>query len=177
MILDVAECDGARLARDPSYDGRFFTGVCTTGRLLRPNSLNFGLVFVVGLKPPRSPQPGRAPVRRLIGRCILSGIRREARGLEGDQECYRNRCAPLRGSHLTLRWRGVDSNFQFRARWATISKLCPRPARSAIGAGVSSEQLLASPNTPTKSSWTDSGVPALSSRPLVDSNSVTFMSR
>ena len=105
MILDVAECDGARLARDPSYDGRFFTGVCTTGRLLRPNSLNFGLVFVVGLKPPRSPQPGRAPVRRLIGRCILSGIRREARGLEGDQECYRNRCAPLRGSHLTLRWR------------------------------------------------------------------------
>ena len=73
MILDVAECDGARLARDPSYDGRFFTGVCTTGRLLRPNSLNFGLVFVVGLKPPRSPQPGRAPIRRLIGRCILSG--------------------------------------------------------------------------------------------------------
>ena len=42
---------------------------------------------------------------------------------------------------------------------------------------VSSEQLLASPNTPTKRSWTDSGVPALSSRPLVDSNSVTFMSR
>jgi len=113
MILDVAECDGARLARDPSYDGRFFTGVCTTGRLLRPNSLNFGLVFVVGLKPPRSPQPGRAPVRRLIGRCILSGIRREARGLEGDQECYRNRCAPLRGSHLTLRWREPDSNFWF----------------------------------------------------------------
>jgi len=116
MILDVAECDGARLARDPSYDGRFFTGVCTTGRLLRPNSLNFGLVFVVGLKPPRSPQPGRAPVRRLIGRCILSGIRREARGLEGDQECYRNRCAPLRGSHLTLRWREMDSNIQSRVR-------------------------------------------------------------
>jgi len=29
-----------------------------------------------------------------------------------------------------------------------FSKLCPRPARSAIGAGVSSEQLLASPNYP-----------------------------
>src|SRR5690348_953127 len=80
-------------------------------------------------------------------------------------------------SSRTLCWRGVDSNFQFRARWATVSKLCPRPARSAIGAGVSSEQLLASPNTPTKRSWTDSGVPAFSSRPLVDSNSVTFMSR
>ena len=53
-------------------------------------------------------------------------------------------------SSQTRRWRGVDSNFQFRARWATVSKLCPRPARSAIGAGVSSEQLLASPNTPTK---------------------------
>src|SRR6516162_10476168 len=77
----------------------------------------------------------------------------------------------------THRWREMDSNFQFRARWATVSKLCPRPARSAIGAGVSSEQLLTSPNAPTKSSWTDSGVPALSSRPLVDSNSVTFMSR
>src|ERR1700738_461950 len=79
------------------------------------------------------------------------------------------------GSFLTPRWRGVDSNFQFRARWATVSKLCPRPARSAIGAGVSSEQLLASPNTPTKRSWTDSGVPALSSRPLVDSHRVTVL--
>ncbi len=31
MTLDFAECDRARLARDPSYDGRFFTGVRTTG--------------------------------------------------------------------------------------------------------------------------------------------------
>jgi methylphosphotriester-DNA--protein-cysteine methyltransferase len=31
MQLDFAECDRARVARDPSYDGRFFTGVRTTG--------------------------------------------------------------------------------------------------------------------------------------------------
>jgi AraC family transcriptional regulator of adaptative response/methylated-DNA-[protein]-cysteine methyltransferase len=30
-MLDFAECDRARLTRDPRYDGRFFTGVCTTG--------------------------------------------------------------------------------------------------------------------------------------------------
>jgi AraC family transcriptional regulator of adaptative response/methylated-DNA-[protein]-cysteine methyltransferase len=36
MSLDFAECDRARLARDPSYDGRFFTGVRTTGIYCRP---------------------------------------------------------------------------------------------------------------------------------------------
>jgi len=34
--LDFAECDRARLARDPAYDGRFFTGVRTTGVYCRP---------------------------------------------------------------------------------------------------------------------------------------------
>jgi len=36
MMLDFGECDRARLARDPSYDGRFFTGVRTTGVYCRP---------------------------------------------------------------------------------------------------------------------------------------------
>ena len=36
MSLDFAECDQARLARDPSYDGRFYTGVHTTGIYCRP---------------------------------------------------------------------------------------------------------------------------------------------
>jgi AraC family transcriptional regulator, regulatory protein of adaptative response / methylated-DNA-[protein]-cysteine methyltransferase len=36
MSLDFAECDRARLARDPSYDGRFYTGVRTTGVYCRP---------------------------------------------------------------------------------------------------------------------------------------------
>jgi AraC family transcriptional regulator of adaptative response / DNA-3-methyladenine glycosylase II len=35
-VLDFAECDRARLARDPSYDGRFFTGIHTTGIYCRP---------------------------------------------------------------------------------------------------------------------------------------------
>lgn len=35
-MLDVAECDRARLARDPSYDGRFYTGVRTTRIYCRP---------------------------------------------------------------------------------------------------------------------------------------------
>src|ERR1700750_3349654 len=36
MQLDLAECDRARLARDPSYDGRVYTGVHTTGIYCRP---------------------------------------------------------------------------------------------------------------------------------------------
>jgi AraC family transcriptional regulator of adaptative response/methylated-DNA-[protein]-cysteine methyltransferase len=35
-MLDFVECDRARLARDRSYDGRFFTGVRTTGIYCRP---------------------------------------------------------------------------------------------------------------------------------------------
>jgi AraC family transcriptional regulator of adaptative response / DNA-3-methyladenine glycosylase II len=36
VTLDFAECDRARLARDRSYDGQFFTGVRTTGVYCRP---------------------------------------------------------------------------------------------------------------------------------------------
>jgi AraC family transcriptional regulator of adaptative response/methylated-DNA-[protein]-cysteine methyltransferase len=36
MTLDFDECDRARAHRDPSYDGRFFTGVRTTGVYSRP---------------------------------------------------------------------------------------------------------------------------------------------
>jgi AraC family transcriptional regulator of adaptative response/methylated-DNA-[protein]-cysteine methyltransferase len=36
MSLDFAECDRARVARDPVYDGRFYTGVHTTGIYCRP---------------------------------------------------------------------------------------------------------------------------------------------
>jgi AraC family transcriptional regulator, regulatory protein of adaptative response / methylated-DNA-[protein]-cysteine methyltransferase len=35
-MLDAGECDRARLARDPSYDGRFYTGVRTTRIYCRP---------------------------------------------------------------------------------------------------------------------------------------------
>jgi AraC family transcriptional regulator of adaptative response / DNA-3-methyladenine glycosylase II len=35
-MLDAAECDRARVARDRAYDGRFFTGVRTTGVYCRP---------------------------------------------------------------------------------------------------------------------------------------------
>src|SRR6188472_4128887 len=36
MSIDFAECDRARLARDAAYDGRFYTGVRTTGIYCRP---------------------------------------------------------------------------------------------------------------------------------------------
>ena len=36
MSIDFAECDRARLARDRTYDGRFYTGVRTTGIYCRP---------------------------------------------------------------------------------------------------------------------------------------------
>ena len=35
-MLDFEECDSARIRRDPAYDGRFFTGVHTTGIYCRP---------------------------------------------------------------------------------------------------------------------------------------------
>lgn len=35
-MLDHSECERARMARDPAYDGRFFTGVLTTGVYCRP---------------------------------------------------------------------------------------------------------------------------------------------
>jgi hypothetical protein len=38
MSLDFIECDRASLARDPSYDGRFYTGVRTTGIYCQPVS-------------------------------------------------------------------------------------------------------------------------------------------
>src|SRR6201993_5531873 len=36
MLIDFAECDRARLAGDSTYDGRFYTGVHTTGIYCRP---------------------------------------------------------------------------------------------------------------------------------------------
>jgi len=35
-MLDVDECEQARISRDPAYDGRFFTGVRTTRIYCRP---------------------------------------------------------------------------------------------------------------------------------------------
>jgi AraC family transcriptional regulator of adaptative response/methylated-DNA-[protein]-cysteine methyltransferase len=35
-MLDTAECDRARITRDARYDGRFYTGVRTTGIYCRP---------------------------------------------------------------------------------------------------------------------------------------------
>jgi AraC family transcriptional regulator of adaptative response / DNA-3-methyladenine glycosylase II len=35
-MLDAVECERARVARDPAYDGRFFTGVRTTRIYCRP---------------------------------------------------------------------------------------------------------------------------------------------
>src|SRR5215469_10126473 len=52
MLLNFAECDRARLARDPAYDGRFFTGVRTTGVYCRP---------VCPVRPARSANVGFYP--------------------------------------------------------------------------------------------------------------------
>src|SRR5580704_16838276 len=47
------------------------------------------------------------------------------------------------GSHTTLRWRGVDSNFRFRVGSATISRPCPRPGPAPAERGGVVEHLLA----------------------------------
>jgi len=36
QMLDPVECERARVGRDPAYDGRFFSGVRTTGVYCRP---------------------------------------------------------------------------------------------------------------------------------------------
>ena len=64
MSLDFAECDRARLARDPVYDGRFYTGVHTTGIYCRP---------VCPVRPARSTQ--MMPLTRPCGRPVSSGAR------------------------------------------------------------------------------------------------------
>ena len=40
-MLEFKECDGARVRRDAAYDGRFFTGVRTTGIYCRPETAPF----------------------------------------------------------------------------------------------------------------------------------------
>src|SRR2546430_2339374 len=39
LALDWSTCDRARIARDPRFDGWFFTGVATTGRVQRAKAL------------------------------------------------------------------------------------------------------------------------------------------
>ena len=58
MSLDFAECDRARLARDPVYDGQFYTGVHTTGIYCRPV----------------------CPVRPAVRQCFVLPIGRGGRG-------------------------------------------------------------------------------------------------
>ena len=92
MSLDFAECDRARLARDPVYDGPPYTGVHTTGiycrpvcpvrpARLRPANVSFfpsaaaakRRVSVpacgAGLRPLRSAAHGSAAGRQLTERC------------------------------------------------------------------------------------------------------------
>ena len=108
MSLDFAECDRARLARDPSYDGRFYTGVHTTGIYCRPvcpvrpaRSANVSFfpsaaaaeaagfrpcLRGAGLRPLRSAAHGSAVGRQLKERCGLSSrtARSMGRGLPSN---------------------------------------------------------------------------------------------
>src|SRR5580658_5399379 len=71
MSLDFAECDRARVARDRSYDGRFYTGVRTTGIYCRPvcpaRSANVSFfpsaaaAEAAGFRPCPRCRPGTAP--------------------------------------------------------------------------------------------------------------------
>jgi AraC family transcriptional regulator, regulatory protein of adaptative response / methylated-DNA-[protein]-cysteine methyltransferase len=85
-LLDFAECDRARLARDPAYDGRFFTGVRTTGVYRRP---------VCPVRPGRSANVGYCP----------SAAAAEAAGF---RPCLRHRpetapfCPAWNGSRTTV---------------------------------------------------------------------------
>jgi len=82
MMLDFAECDRARLARDPSYDGRFFTGVRTTGVYCRPVC------------------PGRKPLSRNV--CFFPSA--AAAELAGFRPCLR--CRP-ETAPFSPAWKGT----------------------------------------------------------------------
>ncbi len=85
-MLDFAECDRARLTRDPSYDGRFFTGVRTTGVYCRPV----------------------CPVRKPFSRNVCFFPSAAAAELAGFRPCLRCRpetapfCPAWRGSRATV---------------------------------------------------------------------------
>lgn len=86
MTLDYAECDRARLTRDPSYDGRFFTGVRTTGVYCRPV----------------------CPVKKPLSRNVCFFPSAAAAELAGFRPCLRCRpetapfCPAWRGSRATV---------------------------------------------------------------------------
>ncbi|WP_227421631.1 bifunctional transcriptional activator/DNA repair enzyme AdaA [Pacificispira spongiicola] len=61
--LSVEECERARLARDPAYDGRFFTCVQTTGIYCRP------------ICPARPPKPENVTYCTTAAAAELSGYR------------------------------------------------------------------------------------------------------
>jgi AraC family transcriptional regulator of adaptative response/methylated-DNA-[protein]-cysteine methyltransferase len=86
LTLDFAECDRARLTRDPSYDGRFFTGVRTTGVYCRPV----------------------CPVRKPLSRNVCFFPSAAAAELAGFRPCLRCRpesapfCPAWKGSRATV---------------------------------------------------------------------------
>src|SRR5216684_2180855 len=86
MMLDFAECDRARLTRDPNYDGRFFTGVRTTGVYCRPV----------------------CPVKKPFSRNVCFFPSAAAAELAGFRPCLRCRpetapfCPAWRGSRATV---------------------------------------------------------------------------
>ena len=59
-MLSEAECEQARQARDPRFDGRFFVGVLTTGIYCRPVC------------------PVRIPIPDLLTRLRYEGVRKDA---------------------------------------------------------------------------------------------------
>jgi len=86
MELDFDECDRARLTRDPRYDGRFFTGVRTTGVYCRPV----------------------CPVRKPFSRNVCFFPSAAAAELAGFRPCLRCRpetapfCPAWKGSRATV---------------------------------------------------------------------------
>src|SRR5215472_8859354 len=85
-MLDFAECDRARLTRDPRYDGRFFTGVRSTGVYCRPV----------------------CPVRKPLSRNVCFFPSAAAAELAGFRPCLRCRpetapfCPAWKGSRTTV---------------------------------------------------------------------------
>jgi AraC family transcriptional regulator, regulatory protein of adaptative response / methylated-DNA-[protein]-cysteine methyltransferase len=159
MSMDFAECDRARVARDPSYDGRFFTGVRTTGIYCRPvcpvrparstsvqflpsatagKRRGFGRVCGAVPRPRRFQRVDRKPCnRRARGTAYRRRGRSRRRGSVGRETCR----APGHGSPptCTLVRRHLKASPSAVARTARVQRakrLLDETDKSMVGIAV-----------------------------------------
>src|ERR1700731_2312022 len=132
MSIDFAECDRARLARDPAYDGRFYTGVHSTGIYCRP---------VCPVRPARSANVSFFP----------SAAAAEAAGFRPCLRCRPETapfCSAWIGSRATVEraLRLITEEGALDAEGATVERLAQRLGMGSRPTRLFARHLRASPS-------------------------------